>query len=106
MWYERSPGAGCTTRDFSSMNVSIRADASRAAGLKCTSTHLPNRLELLLRLVLALPSTSSRRDAQRSCLCSDPVRSPHTSTRKLSVCFVASVLPAPDSPLMRMAWSF
>ena len=56
------------------------------------------REELLLRRVLALPKLS-RIGLARSTCCSTPLVEPATSARYCKINFVASVLPAPDSPL-------
>ena len=79
--------------------------------LRCTVTSLPKRDELLLWTVLALPKASitgfacitcfSNRPRCRDPPCCDPRLA---SASKLRICFVASVLPAPDSPEMMHDW--
>ena len=68
--------------------------------------NLPKRDELSLRTVLALPSVSSTGfvESRRSSTPASPFRPPPAhSLSILRHCFVVSVLPAPDSPEMRMA---
>ena len=72
---------------------------------KCTSIHLPKREELLLRTVLALPKASRMGLADSSLSAMPAVVEPAASAKNLRHCFVASVLPAPLSPEMMMAWS-
>ena len=82
----------------------MRALAIPPVWPKCTSMNLPKRLELLLRSVFALPNASSSGFAWStfaSTFCSEPA----TSARYERQCFVASVLPAPLSPEIRIAWS-
>ena len=71
---------------------------------RCSSIHLPKRLELLLRRVLALPNASSSGFAC-STRASTAASEPPTSAMNARQCLVASVLPAPLSPEMSTAWS-
>ena len=67
--------------------------------LKKTSIYFPNLLELSLRIVLAFPNDS--RSGLASRICSVIVLLPDlfTAARYCMISLVASVLPAPDSPL-------
>lgn len=67
--------------------------------LKKTSTYFPNRLELSLRMVLALPNDSSRGFASRIWSVITLVPDLLTAARYCITSFVLSVFPAPLSPL-------
>ena len=83
-----------------------------------SSKNLPKRLLLSLRIVLALPKASriGLESRMRRRMISDmslvSLISPAAaafapfSRRYWMMIFVASVLPAPDSPVMRMLWFF
>ena len=78
----------------------------RKAASKWICMNLPKRLELSLRTVLAFPSVSRTGfvDRRRSSTPASPLVPP--PAQSLSIfrhCFVVSVFPAPDSPLMRIA---
>ena len=71
--------------------------------------HFPKRLELLFRSVFALPKASVTGfdlRIMRSTSSSTPLpaASADAAARCCSINFMASVLPAPDSPEMQMAW--
>ena len=72
--------------------------------LKCTSIHLPKRDELLLRSVLALPNDSSTGLPAMRRSCRPSMTDVVALAKNSRHFFVASVLPAPDSPEMMMAW--
>ena len=67
--------------------------------LKKTSMYLPNLLELSLRIVLALPKDSRRGLASNICSVIVLLPDLFTAAKYCITSFVASVLPAPDSPL-------
>ena len=77
-----------------------------------TSNHLPNLDELLLRTVLALPNASKIgfADKIRSSIDTSPSFKeqfrvpPPTSAKYCKHFLVVSVLPAPLSPAINMAW--
>ena len=82
----------------------MRPDEMVPDGPKCISIQRPKREELLFRCVLALPKASSSGVALSTCV-SIALSDPAISARKDRQCLVASVLPAPDSPEIKMAWS-
>jgi len=69
---------------------------------KLISIYFPKREELLFRIVFALPNDSNNGFESNICVSIlRPVRlavDPHTVDKNCKIFFVASVLPAPDSP--------
>eukprot|EP01139_Manchomonas_bermudensis_P025012 Amastigsp_a844096_6.p4 type:complete len:105 gc:universal Amastigsp_a844096_6:472-786(+) len=94
------------TRDFSSRYCEMRPPTGAPARSNWSSMYLPKRELLSLRSVFALPNASrtgfdSRR---RSCM-----PAPSETAREMCAMyrmkiFDASVLPAPDSPVMMTHW--
>ena len=85
----------------------------RKSFVKCTSVSLPNRLELSLRDVFALPNASKIGlalksfavvvDSVEAALAVELACSPDAAAaRYAKQCLVVSVFPAPDSPLTRI----
>lgn len=78
--------------------------------LKCNSINFPNLLLLSFLSVLALPNDSRIGFDCRTLSITDPVRNDElplelpTVVRYRSTILVDSVLPAPDSPEMRIVW--
>ena len=76
--------------------------------VNCTSKCLPKRDELLLRIVFALPIASITGLVCMSCAATPAPAPPPfpfpalSSPRYVRQIFIASVLPAPDSPEMRI----
>ena len=72
---------------------------------KWTSNHLPNLELLSLRNVLAFPKASSTGFALNNLasMSPPPVSAPATSDKYLKHVLVVSVLPAPDSPDIKIA---
>ena len=64
----------------------------------------PNRDELSLRMVLALPSASRTGLEESRVRCTRASLFEEHAVRKRSRSFAVSVLPAPESPLIRIAY--
>eukprot|EP01139_Manchomonas_bermudensis_P019489 Amastigsp_a676848_41.p4 type:complete len:136 gc:universal Amastigsp_a676848_41:625-218(-) len=106
MWNERSPGARTTTRDFSKRYCWMLPPSGVPTASKSSSMYLPNRELLSLRSVLALPNASRIGFDSMSLVL---IRS--ASAVPLETCAMyrmkildASVLPAPDSPVITTHW--
>jgi len=72
--------------------------------LKCTSRYFPNRDELSLRTVLALPKLSSRGDASSICSVIRLEGDLFTAAKYCITSFVDSVFPEPLSPEITTTW--
>ena len=71
----------------------------------CTWKNFPKREELLFRTVLAFPKASSTGLLSRICCWILPAPPPcDRCIRYCRTILVASVFPAPDSPLIRTLW--
>lgn len=111
-----------TIRIFSKRYWSTKALAIAPVLSKLTVMYFPNRLLLSLRIVLALPKAATNKNQQlnswnflllpsimglASIICCSMLEFfliPLIAARHCRICFVDSVLPAPDSPLNSFTW--
>ena len=105
MWKLHSPAEMCETRAFSSRYVVTLAPARRPLLVKSSWTNLPKRELLSLRTVCAQPNDSMIGFAPTTRSCSVDDDDDATCVRYASRNLAVSVLPAPDSPVITMAWS-